>query len=69
MGGTPVVVQNPSMDNLFAQLPVIVLENWGQLSSTQLMEQRWEQARIKPWNKRVLSMSFWKEKLLETGAA
>lgn len=64
MGGVPVVVNSPLLNSLFAQLPVIRLNNWGQLGDIDFIQNEWQKVRKVQWNPNLLSASHWKREII-----
>jgi hypothetical protein len=63
MGGVPIVVNNPLLNSLFDMLPVIRLDNWGQLNNLDYIENAWHSARTVSWNPNYLSFTYWKTQI------
>ena len=63
VGGTPVVVKNKSMDSLYGRVPAVVLNSWSEIRDSRLLEKLWHDARSKLWQKEVLSLKFWTNRI------
>ena len=59
MGGVPIVTPNPLMDSLYAQLPVLVIKKWSDLSDHKLLEEKWHEVCRTSWNSSLLRQSYW----------
>ena len=59
MGGTPVVLSSKFTNHLFSNLPVIILNNWTQLSDSSQMEERWHDLNKKMYDYKELDKNYW----------
>jgi hypothetical protein len=59
MGGTPVVISNPKMQNFYDNLPVIQICSWRELFNISELERLWWQLSEKTYNFELLSADYW----------
>lgn len=63
--GCIVIVKSAKLDDLFANLPVISVTDWEQITPS-FLEQAKDSIKEKAINKESLSMAFWKKKISTT---
>ena len=63
VGGTPIVKSNPVVDSLLTSLPVLLIENWEEISDTSKMKSKWEKLQSQAHHADELRFSYW-EKIL-----
>ena len=59
MGGTPLISKSNSMSPLVENLPVIVLNDWSELSDLDTLERKWYELSNQHFNFAKLSAKFW----------
>lgn len=69
MGGTPVVLRNPAINELTKHLPVLSLESWQELRDIENIAQRWSAIQNQNWSHERLEMSFWRHRIEQATAA
>jgi hypothetical protein len=65
MGGVPVVTPNTLMDDLYSQLPVLVVNKWDDLSDSKFLEDEWNRITRKSWDSSLLNQSYWNNEILK----
>ena len=63
LGCIPVVLSS-SINEIYEDLPVLVLKDWSELSE-ELLEKTWEDYRKKDWNFEKLNLDYWFNKFRE----
>lgn len=58
MGGFPIVTKNKFMNSLYKRLPVLLLDNWQDLSTVDF-ESEWYRLREYEWDADFLRKSYW----------
>ena len=58
MGGFPIVTYNKFLNPLYERLPVLLLNNWQDLSTVDF-ESEWYRLREYEWDTSLLSKSYW----------
>ena len=66
MGGTPVIIREKQMENLVADLPVIMLNSWNEITNMNLLEKAWHDVRNKKHNYEKLKMNYWNQKIIHS---
>jgi hypothetical protein len=59
MGGIPVVLKHPKLDQLTQSLPVLVIRDWSEILDIDFLESSWAEIVSKLWNPNLLSSKFW----------
>jgi len=57
LGCIPIVLSS-SIDEIYQDLPVLVVQNWSELSE-ELLEKIWEEYKEKEWNMEKLRLDYW----------
>lgn len=65
MGGIPVVLKHPKLDQLTQDLPVLVIRDWDEIYDLDFLEAAWTDIVTKVWNLNLLSSKYWL-KLIQT---
>lgn len=68
MGGIPVVLSHPMMNELLAELPAVILEDWRQLRDRTFLRDEWERITNHSWDLSCLRTSAWAKKIAEKSA-
>jgi hypothetical protein len=63
MGGIPVMLENPALDDLVEGLPVIRLRAWEELDNMSAIEELWDAAVHRSWNQDRLLRSYWQREM------
>ena len=66
MGGTPIVLRDRAITPLVSELPVIVLDNWGQLSEKVKLEGMWHELNNQSFRFEKLTSKFWIEQFCKS---
>jgi len=66
MGGTPVIKRCAYLPHIVDRLPVIVLDDWGDLQNLNLIEVEWEKAQTKRSSWKYLTSSYWIERIAQS---
>ena len=67
MGGIPAVVKNYYLDDLYNQLPILRLNNWGELTNFNLIRTKIDRLISKENDFGLISNSYWITKILSHG--
>jgi hypothetical protein len=60
MGGVPIIKRNKFLNEILEGLPVVVLNDWGELNNIEQMHSEWEEINAKKWDFSKLSLSYWR---------
>ena len=63
MGAIP-IVKSSSMDPLFKNLPVLIVNDFKELDD-EFLQKKYEEIRSKPFDKRKLTMDYWADILVK----
>lgn len=64
LGCIPIVLSS-SIDEIYQDLPVLVVKSWNEISED-LLNQIWEEYQQKEWDTKKLKLDYWFEKFQET---
>lgn len=67
MGGTPVVLADPWMDEFYDRLPLVRLDGWEQLLNRDFIESEWYRVSEFEWDSSLLSASYWTDQIATMG--
>jgi hypothetical protein len=67
MGGTPIVLKNPMINNLVENLPVIQVTDWSEILDEDFLQSEWLRIRRTEMNPLKLSIDFWLNYIQEIG--
>ena len=59
VGGTPAVLSNPIINPLVSNLPVLILQDWSELSDNKRIERMWNELDQRNYNFDKLRLSYW----------
>jgi hypothetical protein len=63
MGGVPIILSNPYINNLVSELPVVIVKEWDEIMDLSLLEKKWFEIKSNSWNFQKIRLSYWKHKL------
>ncbi len=63
MGGVPIILSNPYIDNLVSELPVVVVKKWDQINDLSYLEKKWFEIKNSFWDFQKIRLSYWNHKL------
>ena len=66
MGGIPIIKRDPMLENLIKDLPVLVVDDWRQISDLEFLEQAWHEIRARIDNFEKLDIDYWKSRILSS---
>jgi len=61
MGRIPIVISS-SIDELYQDLPVLVIKDWNEINED-FLNKKWEEFKNKKWNMEKLTLKYWLEKI------
>jgi hypothetical protein len=65
MGGTPIVLKNPVINDLVNHLPVILVNDWREILDEEFLHSEWLRIHSTEMNPDKLSIDFWLELIRE----
>lgn len=63
MGSIPIVLKS-SIEELYEDLPILVLNNWDEISK-ELLEKTWEEFKEKKFKMEKITLNYWMEKIMD----